>query len=139
MFPLVGSAVVHLEEWIASAILVAEARTTGRDMTAPLRTPKLPRTVTRIALPSAIAIVVCCAISEPLLAEPPQPDRAAIDATFERQLEKWATKCDELKLEDQARQSREWMVPRTSGRQVLFVAEDATWLLPKEGEQPYVA
>ena len=129
---------VHLEEWIATVILVAEARPTGLDMTAPLRTPKLPKVATRIALVCALTGLVCLTIGGPLLAAPLQPARTAIDATFKQQLEKLATKCDELGLVEQSRMSREWIVPRRTGRQVLFVAADATWPVSMDGEKPFV-
>jgi len=92
--------------------------------------------VTRIALLSAIAIFVSCATCASLSATP--PDRADIDAAFKQQLGRLATKCDELGLVDEARQSREWLVPRTMGRQVLFVAADATLPVSVDGEKPFV-
>lgn len=107
-------------------------------MTAQLRTPKLPELATRIALPCAIASLVFCAICESLPAASRPRDRAAIEATFRQQLGKLATRCDELGLVDQSRQSREWIVPRGTGRLILFVAADAAWPVSVDGEKPFV-
>ena len=130
---------VQLDEWIVTAILVAEACSTGRDMTAQLRTPRLPELAMRNALPRAIAVLIICATCQSLPAAPLHPDRAAIDATFKRQLEALATKCDELRLVEQSRQSRQWIVPHGAGRQSLFVVADASLPVSVDGEKPVVA
>ncbi|HJN12792.1 MAG TPA: DUF1570 domain-containing protein [Pirellulaceae bacterium] len=129
---------VHLDEWIATAILVAQAPSSGLEMTAQLRTPGLPELATRYALSRAIAVLVFCATCQSLPAAPLQPDRAAIDATFKQQLGALATKCDELGLVEQSRQSRQWIVPRGLGRQVLFVAADTSLPVSTDGEKPVV-
>lgn len=107
-------------------------------MTAKQHRPRSPEWVTRIARHRAIAVLVLCFAVETLHAAPPQSDRAASDATFQQQLEALASRCDELQLVDQARQTRAWFVPRIPGRQYLFVAADAAWPAPEDGEQPVV-
>lgn len=108
-------------------------------MTAQLRTPRRPERALQRGLQRAIATLTIMAACHSLGAEPPKPDRAALDATFKQQLESLAGKCDELKLADQARQTRAWIVPRAAGRQYLFVAADAAAPEPAAGEDPIVA
>ena len=88
---------------------------------------------------SVSALLLLLITGRCLPAAPLQPVRAEIDATFGRELETLATKCDQLKLPEQARQTRSWVKPRAAGRQYLFVVQDAKRPVAVTGEKPVVA
>jgi len=62
---------------------------------------------------------LCCA--QVGLAESPAESLESLDRHFAQQLATLAEKCDSLKLPEQAVITREWQVPRTTGRQTLFI------------------
>jgi Protein of unknown function (DUF1570)/Leucine Rich repeat len=59
--------------------------------------------------------------------------RSKLDEAFAENLASLAKKCDELDLKDQAAITRGWMIPRSSGRQYLFLPEAKDSLAPRMG------
>jgi len=58
------------------------------------------------------------------------PSRAEIDARFQTQLRELATKCDEVKLPEQAQQTRRWIVPTYGSANRFFLVPEGDPLKP---------
>ncbi|MBI1249704.1 hypothetical protein GC197_17910 [bacterium] len=76
---------------------------------------------------SAAAILILSALTAPTAA----PSRADIDAQFKQQLEALAQKADEVGLADQAKLTRNWVVPSEGEANVLYLAPQQAPLEPK--------
>lgn len=67
----------------------------------------------------SLAALLMLACGQLALAAP--PERAALDRTYQAELEQLAAKCDELKLTSQATITRAWFISRLKDRQYLFL------------------
>ncbi|WP_425615788.1 leucine-rich repeat domain-containing protein [Anatilimnocola sp. NA78] len=88
-------------------------------------------------LPFCVLAALCCA--QVVRAESPAESLESLDRHFAQQLTTLAEKCDSLKLPEQAALTREWQVPRTAGRQTLFIPPIADPHQPARGAPELVA
>ncbi|HTN76039.1 MAG TPA: DUF1570 domain-containing protein [Pirellulaceae bacterium] len=69
-------------------------------------------------------VALCQLVATLASAAPTPPDRAPLDAAYQQALEQLATRCDALKLPEQAALTRAWFIRRLPDRQYLFLPPD---------------
>ena len=77
---------------------------------------------------SAILLIELCWCATPTAAQSSQSTgldfRRAADSKFQKQLESLAAECEAQGKIDLAEQTRSWFIPRSAGRQFIFVTAD---------------